>query len=168
MVGLRYVIAPAGNGWVGIIASAQGLRRLTLPQPSMAAVNEVLMNSLDSAIHAPDWFASLLARLNRYFSGHRVDFADAVDLSPATPFQRQVWEQTRLIPYGETRSYRWVAEQIGKPEAMRAVGQALGRNPLTIIIPCHRVVAADGGLCGFGGGLDMKRALLKLEKTAIT
>ncbi len=93
-------------------------------------------------------------------------FPDELDLSTATPFQRQVWEKTRLIPYGETRSYSWVAEQIGKPGAARAVGQALGRNPLPIIIPCHRVVASDGKLCGFAGGLGMKRRLLSLEASA--
>jgi len=77
-----------------------------------------------------------------------------------------VWQATRLIPYGETRSYLWVAVQIGKPGAARAVGQALGRNPLPVIVPCHRVIAADGGLGGFTGGLEMKRRLLELETTA--
>lgn len=169
MFGLRYVVAPVGDGWVGIVASAQGLRRLTLPQPSVAAVNDLLQESLTpSAIHSPESFADLLRRLYLYFSGHRVDFADALDLSSGTPFQRSVWEQTRLIPYGETRSYRWVAEQIARPAGVRAVGQALGRNPLSLIIPCHRVIATNGSLCGFGGGLDMKRALLNLEKTAVT
>src|SRR3990172_6320272 len=70
---------------------------------------------------------------------------------------------TRLIPYGEPRSYLWIAEKIGKPGAARAVGQALGKNPLFIIVPCHRVVASDGGLGGFGGGLQMKRRLLSME-----
>ena len=166
VVGLRYVIAPVGSGWVGIVASARGLQRLTLPQPSIAAVNEILSDSLSFAIHAPGWFADLLRRLNLYFSGHRVDFTDELDLSSATLFQRQVWEQTRLIPYGETRSYRWVAEQIAQPASARAVGQALGQNPLSIIVPCHRVIASDGKLCGFAGGLDMKRELLRLEKSA--
>jgi len=77
-----------------------------------------------------------------------------------------VWQATRLIPYGETRSYLWVAVQIGKPGAARAVGQALGRNPLPVIIPCHRVIASDGGLGGFTGGLVMKRRLLELETSA--
>jgi methylated-DNA-[protein]-cysteine S-methyltransferase len=74
-----------------------------------------------------------------------------------------VWEITRLIPYGETRSYAWVAEQIGQPRAVRAVGQALGKNPLPIIIPCHRVITSNGKLGGFGGGLEMKKRLLSLE-----
>jgi methylated-DNA-[protein]-cysteine S-methyltransferase len=107
-----------------------------------------------------------MKRLASYFAGHKVDFPDRLDLSAAYDFQREVWEATRLIPYGETRSYSWVAAQIEKPKAVRAVGQALGRNPLPVIIPCHRVLASDGALGGFGGGLVMKRFLLNLEKSA--
>jgi len=98
-----------------------------------------------------------------YFTGQRVDFPDRLDLSGATPFQRGVWQAARLIPYGETRSYAWVAGQIGKPKAARAVGQALGRNPLPLIVPCHRVLAADGGIGGFSGGVEMKKYLLAHE-----
>jgi len=101
-----------------------------------------------------------------YFSGHRVTFPDELDLSGATAFQREVWEVTRLILYGETRSYAWVAEQIRKPQAVRAVGQALGRNPLPTIIPCHRVITSDGKLGGFSDGVEMKRHLLGLEASA--
>jgi len=104
-----------------------------------------------------------MQRLRIYFSGHRATFPDELDLSRATPFQREVWEITRLIPYGKTRSYSWVAEQVKKPKAARAVGQAMSRNPLPIIIPCHRVLNIDGKLGGFGGGLEMKRHLLDLE-----
>jgi len=111
-------------------------------------------------------FEDLVARLRTYFSGHKVSFPDQLDLSGATPFQRQVWEKTRLIPFGETRSYSWVAEQIKQPGAVRAVGQALGRNPLPIIIPCHRVITADGKPGGYTGGLEMKRFLLRLEAIA--
>ncbi|MFH1003370.1 MAG: MGMT family protein [Chloroflexota bacterium] len=89
-------------------------------------------------------------------------FPDGLDLSGATPFQRRVWGVTRLIPRGETRSYGWVAGQLGVASA-RAVGQALARNPLPVIVPCHRVVAADGGPGGYRGGLALKRRLLILE-----
>jgi len=104
-----------------------------------------------------------MERLKAYFSGHRVAFQDKRDLSLATPFQREVWQVTKLIPYGETRSYRWLAEQMGKPKAVRAVGQALAQNRLPIIIPCHRVVKSDGKPGGFSGGVEMKRRLLRLE-----
>ncbi len=120
-------------------------------------------DKLRFAAWSPESFEDLKRRLRVYFQGQKVDFADRLDLTEATSFQRKVWAATRLIPYGETRSYSWVANQIGKPGAVRAVGQALGRNPLPIIIPCHRVLGSDGGLCGFGGGLEMKRYLLKLE-----
>jgi methylated-DNA-[protein]-cysteine S-methyltransferase len=108
-------------------------------------------------------FEETIGRFQAYFSGHKMDFPDKLDISEATPFQSRVWQAARLIPYGETRSYAWVAGQIGKPQAARAVGQALGRNPLPVIIPCHRVLAADGGLGGFGGGMETKKFLLSLE-----
>ncbi len=109
--------------------------------------------------------ATPLARdLARYFSGEAVDFDDyAVDLTDYTDFERRVYEATRAIPAGEIRTYGEIAAAIGRPEASRAVGNALGRNPACIVIPCHRVVAANGGLGGFTGGLRWKRALLQLE-----
>jgi len=107
-----------------------------------------------------------MGRFRIYFSGDEITFPDELDLSGATHFQRRVWEITRLIPYGETRSYTWVAQQVGKPGAARAVGQALARNPLPIIIPCHRVLTIDGKLGGFSGGTEMKRCLLQLENSA--
>lgn len=162
---LRYVVAHIGAGWIGVVASAQGLLRLTLPQPSVSEVKPLLGAHLDLAAYAPDAFADLLQRLRRYFHGEVVTFTDELDLSSATVFQRKVWAQTRLIPYGETRTYHWVAAQVGQPVAARAVGQALARNPLPIIIPCHRVVAADGKLGGYSGGVGLKQELILLERT---
>ena len=104
--------------------------------------------------------------LRAYFNGYKATFANKLDLSAATSFQREVWEKTRLIPYGETRSYTWVAEQIKRPMAVRAVGQALARNPLPVIVPCHRVLAHNGTLGGFTGGVEQKRQLLYLEDVA--
>ena len=153
-------------GWVGILASAKGLVATTLPQRSAQEARQLLGNRLNRAMWSPRSFADLVERLKVYFSGRKVAFPYEVDLSGATSFQREVWEITRLIPYGETRSYRWVAEQIKRPGAMRAVGQALGRNQLAIVVPCHRVVASDGGFGGFGGGVEMKRYLLRLEALA--
>ncbi len=106
-------------------------------------------------------------RMSAYFEGKNVDFNAPLDLSGATPFQRKVWAATCLIPYGETRSYAWLANRIEKPGAFRAAGHALGQNPLPIIVPCHRVIGSDGGLCGFGGGLEMKKRLLELEGVKI-
>jgi len=160
---LGYYVFSVGVCWAGVLASEAGLRRLTLPQRSASEAYQQLGDSIKQAAPSPDLFQDLVERLKAYFAGHRVTFPDRLDLSGATPFQRAVWEATRLIPYGETRSYTWVAEQMGKPKAVRAVGQALGRNPWPVIVPCHRVLAANGGLGGFSGGLEMKRFLLNLE-----
>jgi methylated-DNA-[protein]-cysteine S-methyltransferase len=105
----------------------------------------------------------VVQQLAEYLAGTRVVFDVPLDLTALTPFTRRVLDATRQIPYGETRSYGWVADHIGCPGGAQAVGQALHRNPLPMIIPCHRVVGADGSLVGFGGGLDRKRQLLALE-----
>jgi methylated-DNA-[protein]-cysteine S-methyltransferase len=123
----------------------------------------MLDGTAEQAIWSPDSFVDTIPLLTMYFSGKKSEFPCALDYGQATHFQRNVWEATRSIPYGETRSYGWVANRIGKPAAVRAVGQALGKNPLPIIVPCHRVIASDGSLCGFSGGLETKRNLLRLE-----
>jgi O-6-methylguanine DNA methyltransferase len=100
--------------------------------------------------------------LEEYFAGKRRDFAFPLDLR-GTDFQLACWRALLAIPYGETRSYADVARAVGKPNAFRAVGMANNRNPIAIVVPCHRVIASDGTLCGYGGGLDVKRRLLELE-----
>ena len=103
------------------------------------------------------------SELAEYFAGQRQRFTIPLDLR-GTPFQRQAWKALLAIPYGRTRSYGDIARQIGRRRAYRAVGQANHRNPMAIVVPCHRVVAADGGLGGYGGGLDRKQFLLDLEQ----
>lgn len=148
---------------MGILGSAQGLLSIILPQPSQQQAQELLGDRLRYAPAPLHLFDDLVERLKGYFGGSRVDFPDRLDLSGATPFQHTVWETTRLIPYGETRTYAWVAGQINKPRATRAVGQALGSNPLPIIIPCHRVIRGDGSPGGFSNGIEIKERLLSLE-----
>jgi len=110
----------------------------------------------------PAPFAAVVAQLESYFAGERRGFDLA--LAPGgTPFQQQVWRQLRGIPHGETISYAELAHRVGRPAAWRAVGAANGRNPLPIIIPCHRVIGSDGRLTGYAGGLAAKRQLLTLE-----
>ena len=157
-----YFIFNTPAGYLGILASASGLLRTTLPHPSDEEVRQ-LLGGINQARWSPVLFKDLTERLCAYFAGDNVAFPDRLDLTGATAFQRKVWEIARLIPYGESRSYKWLAEQIEKPGAWRAVGQALGSNPLPIIIPCHRVLASNGSLGGFSGGLGMKRYLLALE-----
>lgn len=165
---LNYAIFNTDMGWVGVLASAEGLLGTTLPQPSAQEAHQLLGDSVNRTTCSLHLFKDLMERLKAYFSGQRTTFPDKLVLSPATYFQREVWEKTRLIPYGETRSYGWVAKQIRNPRAVRAVGQALGKNPLPVIVPCHRVVASNGKLGGFGGGVEMKRHLLSLETSAGT
>ncbi len=102
-------------------------------------------------------------QLDAYFGAHGHRFDLPVDLSAGTAFQQAVWRGLLDIPVGHTCSYRTLAQQIGRPQAVRAVGAAVGRNPLSIVVPCHRVVGSDGGLTGYAGGLDRKRSLLRLE-----
>ncbi len=110
-------------------------------------------------------FGEASEQLGAYFAGELKEFT--LDLHFAgTPFQRTVWEELRRIPYGETRTYGELAATLGNPKASRAVGLANGRNPIGIIVPCHRVVGADGGLTGYGGGLPRKRRLLDFERDA--
>ncbi|MFF9813490.1 methylated-DNA--[protein]-cysteine S-methyltransferase [Streptomyces sp. NPDC014006] len=110
----------------------------------------------------PTPFAEAKEQLKAYFAGQLREFTLELRLH-GTPFQRSVWEQLRAIPYGERRTYGELAAALGAPSASRAVGLANGKNPIGIIVPCHRVVGADGGLTGYGGGLPRKRQLLDFE-----
>ncbi|MDT9698120.1 methylated-DNA--[protein]-cysteine S-methyltransferase [Streptomyces sp. P17] len=107
-------------------------------------------------------FGAAEEQLEAYFAGELKEFALELRLN-GTPFQRSVWDQLRRIPYGETRSYGDLADALGNPGASRAVGLANGKNPIGIIVPCHRVVGANGSLTGYGGGLDRKQRLLEFE-----
>src|SRR5260370_30721934 len=107
-------------------------------------------------------FAEVISQLQAYFRGELKEF-DLPLAMEGTEFQLRVWNALRAIPYGETVSYAQLAERIGKPKAVRAVGSANGSNPIPIIVPCHRVIGSDGSLTGFGGGLSTKRILLELE-----
>lgn len=100
--------------------------------------------------------------LDQYFDGKRREFSFPLDLR-GTEFQLACWHALLAIPYGETRSYADIARAVGRPQGFRAVGMANNRNPIAIVVPCHRVIASDGSLCGYGGGLDIKRTLLELE-----
>lgn len=110
-------------------------------------------------------FPDAVEQLGAYFAGELKQFDLRLEFN-GTPFQQKVWEALRTIPYGETRSYGEIALQIGNPTASRAVGLANGHNPIAVIVPCHRVIGANGSLTGFGGGLDRKRTLLSLEQNA--
>jgi methylated-DNA-[protein]-cysteine S-methyltransferase len=105
-------------------------------------------------------------QLEQYLAGERTEFDLDLELR-GTPFERRVWDEVRAIPYGQTATYAEIARRIGSPGACRAVGRANGRNPIAVIVPCHRVVGSDGSLTGYAGGLETKRALLDLERGAM-
>lgn len=107
-----------------------------------------------------------ISQLDEYINGQRQVFDIPLDLSTGTPFQQKVWQALRQIPYGETISYAQLANHIGQPTACRAVAQANGRNPLSLIIPCHRVIASDGKLGGYTGGIEIKQTLLDIEQAS--
>ncbi|MCK4427958.1 MAG: methylated-DNA--[protein]-cysteine S-methyltransferase [candidate division Zixibacteria bacterium] len=108
-------------------------------------------------------FSKLRNNLRAYFSGREVQFKEKFDLKGGTNFQEKVWRAMQRIPFGQTRSYGWLAKQVGGKNKARAVGMACGSNPIPILIPCHRVIREDGELGGYGGGLGMKKKLLKIE-----
>ena len=134
-------------------------------------LTEVLFRRPGRDFPGPQWeradgeFGEVKKQLGEYFAGKRTRFD--IDLAPeGTPFQLAAWRQLRRIPYGETISYGEQARRMGRPKSSRAVGGANGENPISIIVPCHRVIGSDGRLTGFGGGLDVKRRLLELEGAA--
>ena len=129
------------------------------------------VRSIDFGAHGAHQLSSAVMRntvrqLQAYFAGDSQFFDVPLEIG-GTDFQRRVWNALRTIPYGQTRSYSQIAAQIGCPRAVRAVGAANGRNPIPIIVPCHRVIGASGSLVGFGGGLEWKRLLLDLEATYV-
>ena len=144
----------------------RGVERVRAPLGHAAVATD---GSVVSEIHLrsgarDDGTSALAADLRRYFAGEPTDFTDyEVELESRSEFERAVLAATRSIPYGKLQTYGQIARAIGEPDAARAVGQALGRNPACVVIPCHRVVAANGGLGGFTGGLRWKEALLRLE-----
>ena len=160
---MSYTLLDTELGRIGLVGSTDGLRRIVLPQPSPETVLRLIMDGMPGAIADPSPFGDLPQRLRRYLRGEPIAFDERLDLTHATPFRRAVWEATCSIPYGETKNYGWIAEQIGKPKASRAVGQALARNPVPIVVPCHRVVGKDGSPRGAGRGLEMRKRLLEIE-----
>ena len=147
---------PSPIGPLTVVAEDGALVRLAMSPPGRFVDAEIGERSEEG-------FGDVVAQLGEYFAGERTSFD--LPLRPVgSDFELAVWEQLTLIPYGETRSYGSVAKAVGEPGGAQAVGAANGRNPLAIVVPCHRVIGADGSLVGFGGGLPRKRFLLDLEQ----
>ncbi len=158
-----FVIFQTQAGWMGIAGSSKGICRTTLPEKSYQNALTTVNPNNTYIENRSDDLNRLTADLINYFSGLPVYFKANIDFSEVTKFQKAVYQAAVSIPCGETRSYAWIAYNIGCPQAARAVGQALKRNPLPILVPCHRVVQASGRLGGFAGGVILKNDLLKLE-----
>jgi methylated-DNA-[protein]-cysteine S-methyltransferase len=162
---VNYFIFNTCVGWMGVGISQLGLQKVILPRETKPALLSLINGQGNTVIEGCDNgnVSTLIQRITRYMAGEYMVFPDQLDLSKATTFQRNVWSATRVISYGETKSYGWIAEKIGCPGGARAVGQALGDNPLPLIIPCHRVISSNGSLGGFTGGLNLKKYLLVME-----
>lgn len=163
---IRFTTLSTPLGLTGIAGSPKGLLRILLKLPSESYFENYLKKTyLSDCLIDPSFFENVVKQLNLYFAGELKNFICKMDLTFGTPFQQTVWHQLSAIPYGKTISYRALAQAIGYPQAFRAVGNANGRNPLPLIIPCHRVIRENGELGGYTGGLSIKRFLLDLEST---
>lgn len=185
---LASVVFSTRWGWMGLAASAKGVCAIVLAKPSRPAVERALAKRPGSTFdvrrssratarkqassfpeHRPPNLEPVLRdaqrQVRRYLAGGSRTLDFPIDLSSGTPFQRKVWKAALRIPYGRARSYRWIASKVGGARYARAVGNALGSNPVPLIVPCHRVVAHDASLGGFSCGLSVKRNLLDLEGT---
>ena len=154
----KFVATPVGR--LKLVASHDGLAAILWENdnPRRVPLNVVARDDDHPVLLAAE------RQLGEYFAGRRKTFELTLDFA-GTPFQRQVWRALLTIPFGETRSYAEIARQIGNPTAVRAVGAANGKNPISIVAPCHRVIGSTGKLTGFAGGLDAKAYLLGLERS---
>lgn len=163
-------------GWAGLAATDHGICVVILPRRSKQDVERALARELrrggfadrtsEADVQLPDahrWAVRGVEQLTRYLDGTVRAIDLPVDLRGGTSFQRKVWRLATRIPYGRVRSYRWLAARLGGRQYARAVGLALGANPIPLVVPCHRIVSHDGSLGGFSGGLPIKRKLLALE-----
>lgn len=160
-----YLSTVSWEGWTfRVLSSTRGLRRIVLRPASTEELAARWHARIvpDDAQNGP-----VLDQLREYLRGERHHLSIALDIR-GTPFQQEVWDDLLRIPYGRTITYSDVAARIGRPTALRAIGQAVGANPVPIVIPCHRVIGADGRLVGFGGGLPLKERLLYLERGSLS
>lgn len=148
---------------MGVTATEKGLHMILLPKKSSTDIKKELESHYLELYRDDKGLEGVGGRMRDYLNGKPVIFRERMDLAGATPFELKVWDITMGIPRGQVRSYEWVAKQTGNSAKVRAVGQALSRNRLPLIIPCHRVIRKEGDLGGFAGGVELKRFLLKLE-----
>ena len=167
MTSLRYEVFDTDWGWVAVAGSGRGIRYATLPEATPDGALASLAGTSKGRLgeERVGWSGDFKQQLRSYLQGKLSGWQVTLDWSGAPPFFQQAWAACRTIPFGETRSYGWLAAEAGRPLAIRAAGQAMARNRVPLVVPCHRVVGSNGGLVGFGGkeGLDMKARLLAME-----
>lgn len=163
---LTMILFNTAKGFMGLLGSEKGLKRVILPLRKPEDVIDIAsVDHIFSCDNNSTCLGDLPLRLGLYFEGKNVEFNDRVDLENATKYQKKIWNTARRIPYGTTISYKQLAQIAGNYKSARAAGNALARNPVPIIVPCHRVIGSGNKLGGFSCGLDMKRYLLELESS---
>jgi methylated-DNA-[protein]-cysteine S-methyltransferase len=160
-----YIIFQVQRGWMGLVGNEKGIQRIYLPGLGKEELRKRIQREFPGSGEGQTFLEGPKREMVEYFEGGRSRFGMTLDLSQATPFQKRAYRVMLTIPFGEVRTYRWLAEKIGNPKALRAVGSANARNRWPVVIPCHRIVGSDGRLTGFSapGGLALKEKLLKLE-----
>ena len=158
-----HLATPVGDVGFAVTPAGALVRLSFLAERTVEDFEYELLSAGDEVVWDPAPGAEVRRQLEQYFAGARREFE--LELAArGTPFQREVWDELRRIPFGHTATYGELARRLGRPRGARAVGQANNRNPLAIVVPCHRCIGADGRLTGFGGGLFVKRKLLDLER----
>jgi len=162
---IAFELFQVDQGWMGLVGNEKGVQRIYLPGLKREDLQNRIFSEFPGCEEGAGFLNKAKEQVAGYFSGRRIQFDFPLDLSGATSFQRTVYKAMRTIPYGEVRTYRWVAKKIGKTKAWRAVGGACAKNRWPLAVPCHRVVGSDGRLTGFSasGGLALKEELLKVE-----
>lgn len=165
-----YRLFEVSLGWCAVARTREGICALVLPVEDADVAAAAILKGRENARRSRSPLKALVKAVERYFDGWRTEFDRfRIDLSAGTPFQQRVWTLTRRIPYGQVRSYRWIGMEMGRPKALRAIGSAVAANPVPLVVPCHRVVHADGRLGGFSaqGGVDLKARMLELERVRL-
>jgi len=160
-----FIVFRTKLGWMGLVGNERGVQRIYLPEPFRADLEERITGEFPGSREGSHVLGEAKKEILEYFDGKRKKFELPLDLSCATLFQQKVYHSMLEIPFGQVRTYRWLAEKIGNPRGLRAVGNANGKNRWPLVVPCHRIVGSDGRLTGFSapGGLELKAELLRLE-----
>lgn len=167
---MHYDLFETEMGWVAVVGNDNGVVRMSLPELIVEQAYDHVRPEIEHADLDPEALADVREKVQAYCAGRRADLTDVViDMSKMSPFFKRAREACRSIPSGETRTYAWLAEQAGNVRAARGAGQAMAKNPVALLVPCHRVIGSDGELHGFGGGvgIPMKERLLRLESSQV-